>query len=680
MNKNLIMMTLAASALGWGCQPKEPEKAKVLPHFNEATMDISAKPGENFYQYANGNWMKNNPLPNDKSRYGAFDKLAEENKQQVKLVIEKAAAANAAKGTVNQQIGDFFAAGMDTVAIEKTGLTPINDYLSQIDAVDSKDKLIALIGQLQRLQISPLFYFFAEADMKNSTMVIANLYQGGLGMPDRDYYFDKGERAETIRKAYLVYLQSIWTNIGSDAATALKNSESVLKFETQLASAHNTMLENRDPQRTYNKVDFAGLNSNSPAIQWSNLFGAMKIETPKEFNIYQPKYFIQVSKMIDSESLDIWKIYLKTHLIREVSPYLSKAFVDARFDFYGKTLSGQPQMEPRWKRVQNTTSSALGEAIGQLFVQEYFPPQAKARMEQLVENLRVALGERINQLTWMSDTTKKQALEKLAAIRVKIGYPNKWRDYSKLDITRDSYLTNVLKSNEFDFEFIANKIGKPVDKEEWGMTPQTVNAYYNPVNNEIVFPAAILQPPFFYLDGDDAVNYGAIGVVIGHEISHGFDDQGRQFDKTGNLRDWWTAEDADKFKAKTQILVNQFNSFVIKDSIHANGELTLGENIADLGGLSISYQAFHNTLKGKEEPAPIDGFTPDQRFYLAYALIWAQNIREAEMLRRVKEDVHSLGEHRVMGPLVNIEAFYQAFGIKEGDKMFVPVEKRAIIW
>lgn len=680
MNKNLIMMTLAASALGWGCQPKEPEKAKVLPHFNEATMDISVKPGENFYQYANGNWMKNNPLPNDKSRYGAFDKLAEENKQQVKLVIEKAAAANAAKGTVNQQIGDFFAAGMDTVAIEKTGLTPINDYLSQIDAVDSKDKLIALIGQLQRLQISPLFYFFAEADMKNSTMVIANLYQGGLGMSDRDYYFDKGERAETIRKAYLVYLQSIWTNIGSDAATALKNSESVLKFETQLASAHNTMLENRDPQHTYNKVDFAGLTSNSPSLQWSNLFSAMKIETPKEFNIYQPKYLTQVSNLIESESLDTWKIYLKTHLIREVSPYLPKVFVDARFDFYGKTLSGQPQMEPRWKRVQNTTSSALGEAIGQLFVQEYFPPQAKARMEQLVENLRIALGERINQLTWMSDTTKIQALEKLAAIRVKIGYPNKWRDYSKLDITRDSYLANVLKSNEFDFEYIANKIGKPVDKEEWGMTPQTVNAYYNPVNNEIVFPAAILQPPFFYLDGDDAVNYGAIGVVIGHEISHGFDDQGCQFDKNGNLRNWWTAEDSDKFKAKTQILVDQFNGFVVKDSIHANGELTLGENIADLGGLSISYQAFQNTLKGKEAPAPIDGFTADQRFYLAYALIWAQNIREAEMLRRVKEDVHSLGEHRVMGPLVNIETFYQAFGIKEGDKMFVPVEKRAVIW
>jgi putative endopeptidase len=680
MNKNLMTLTLAASALGWGCQPKEPEKAKVLPHFNEATMDISAKPGENFYQYANGNWMKNNPLPNDKSRYGAFDKLAEENKQQVKLVIEKAAAANAAKGTVNQQIGDFFVAGMDTVAIEKTGLTPINAYLTQIDAIDSKDKLIAVIGQLQRLQISPLFYFFAEADMKNSSMVIANLYQGGLGMPDRDYYFDKGERAETLRKAYLAYLQSIWTNIGSDAATALKNSESVMKLETQLASAHNTMLENRDPQRTYNKVDFAGLNSNSPSLQWSNLFGAMKIETPKEFNIYQPKYFVQVSKMIDSESLDTWKVYLKTHLIREVSPYLPKVFVDARFDFYGKTLSGQPQMEPRWKRVQNTTSSALGEAIGQLFVQEYFPPQAKARMEQLVENLRIALGERIGQLSWMSDSTKKQALEKLAAIRVKIGYPNKWRDYSKLDITRDSYLANVLKSNEFDFEFIANKIGKPVDKEEWGMTPQTVNAYYNPVNNEIVFPAAILQPPFFYLDGDDAVNYGAIGVVIGHEISHGFDDQGRQFDKTGNLRDWWTAQDADQFKAKTQILIDQFNRFVIKDSIHANGELTLGENIADLGGLSISYQAFHNTLKGKEAPAPIDGFTADQRFYLAYALIWAQNIREAEMLRRVKEDVHSLGEHRVMGPLVNIETFYQAFGIKEGAKMFIPVEKRAIIW
>jgi putative endopeptidase len=680
MKTKMLMLTLGAAAIGLGCKPKATVAAGEKPVFNETVMDLSVSPGENFYQYAGGGWMKNNPLPEDKSRYGSFDKLAEQNKEKVKAVIEKAAATKSENGSVNQQIGDFYASGMDTVAIEKAGLAPIQNYLNEIDAIDTKEKLIEVIGQLQRLQISPLFYYFAEGDMKNSNMVIANIYQGGLGMPDRDYYFDKGERAEEIRKAYLAYLQSIWQNTGSDAQTALAEGEKVMKFETRLAAASNTKLENRDPKLTYNKVDLPGLEANSPGLKWKGLFAAMKVDAPQEINLYQPKFVTEVGKMVDEESLDTWKSYLKIHLIREVSPYLPKAFVESRFAFYGKTLSGQPQMEPRWKRVQNTTSSALGEAIGQLFVQEYFPPQAKARMEQLVENLRTAFGERIRQLDWMSDSTKQQALAKLAAIRVKIGYPNKWRDYSKLAISRDSYLTNVLRSNEFDFEFNNAKIGKPVDKEEWGMTPQTVNAYYHPTNNEIVFPAAILQPPFFYLDGDDAVNYGAIGVVIGHEITHGFDDQGRQFDKNGNLKDWWTNSDTEKFNAKSQVLVNQYDQFVIKDTLHANGKLTLGENIADLGGLSISYQAFQNTLKGKEKPDPIDGFSAEQRFYLGYSLIWAQNIREAEKLRRVKEDVHSLGEHRVVGPLVNIEAFYQAFGIKEGDKMFIPQEKRAVIW
>lgn len=382
--------------------------------------------------------------------------------------------------------------------------------------------------------------------------------------------------------------------------------------------------------------------------------------------------------MVAQEPLDAWKTYLKTNLVRTMSGYLPKGFVDANFEFYGKTLSGQPAQEPRWKKVLNTTSGALGEAVGQLFVKEYFPPQAKARMEQLVENLRGSFEQRIKQLDWMGDSTKQQALDKLAAIRVKIGYPNKWRDYSNLEITRDSYLANVLRSNEFDFAFEASKIDKPVDPESWLMTPQTVNAYYHPTNNEIVFPAAILQPPFFYLDGDDAVNYGAIGVVIGHEMTHGFDDQGRQFDKNGNLTEWWTPEDAEKFAAKTQVLVDQFNQFTVLDTVKANGKLTLGENIADLGGLTISYQAFRNTLT--DEPKPIDGFSADQRFYLGYARIWAQNIRDAEKLRRQKTDEHSLGEHRVVGPIAHLETFYKAFGIDEKSPLYRQPGDRALIW
>ncbi len=679
MNKALLMSGLACASLIFGCQQK-PVKEMQKPSFTEADMDLTFSPKSNFYFYANGGWMKNNPLPNDKSRFGAFDKLAEENRDKVKLVIETAAATNSPSGTINQQIGDFYASGMDTTAIETAGLAPINSYLEEIDAIQTREQLLQAIGKMQRLQLSPLFYFFAEGDNKNSNMMIANIYQGGLGMSDRDYYTDNGERAEKIRTAYSKYLTTLWSYLGNDSLVAKQKSDEILAFETKIAKASNSMLENRDPQKTYNKFTLAEMQTMNPDFNWPTLFKDMGIEAPAEINVNQPRFLKDVDQLIKNEPIEILKDYLTIHMIREVSPYLPKKFVDARFDFFGKVLSGQPQIEPRWKRVLNTTSGALGEGIGQLFVQKYFPAEAKQRMETLVENLRVAFAQRIKQLSWMSDSTKVRALEKLNAIGVKIGYPNKWRDYSGLEIRRDQYLANVLRSNEFDFVYITNKIGKPVDHEEWQMTPQTVNAYYHPVYNEIVFPAAILQPPFFYIDGDDAVNYGAIGVVIGHEMTHGFDDQGRQYDATGNLNDWWTAEDAVKFNDRTKLLVDQYNKIQITDSIHANGELTLGENIADLGGLLIAYQAYQNSLENKPKPADIDGFTDSQRFYLGYARIWAQNIRNEEMLRRVKEDVHSLGEHRVLTPLKNVQTFLQSFNVVDGDTMNLDPALRANIW
>lgn len=679
MNKLLQISMLGVFIIS-ACQQRGDNKMAELPVFNQNDMDLTVNPGNNFYLYANGGWMKNNPLPDDKSRFGAFDKLAEDNKEKVKSIIEEVASISGKKGAVSQQIGDFFSSGMDIDAIESAGIKPLQATIDNINSIDNKDDLIKVIAQLDKEQAFPLFYLFAEADMKNSNMMIANIYQNGLGMPDRDYYTEMGEHAEKIRSAYVDYIAKLWINMGSKNEVAHKTAQSILKFETRMALASNTRLQNRDPQSTYNKVDLAGIKEMASGVNWDIFFTELNIPVPSDINIYQPKYLAEVAKMVQDEDLDTWRKYLVTHVVREMSPYLSSDFEDANFEFYGKTLSGKLEQEPRWKRVLNTTSGALGEAIGQLYVAKYFPPEAKMRMELLVENLRIAFGQRINELDWMSDSTKQKALDKLSSISVKIGYPNKWRDYSGLRISKDSYAENIINSNRFDFIYNISKIGKPVDKEEWHMTPQTVNAYYNPSANEIVFPAAILQPPFFYMAGDDAVNYGAIGVVIGHEMTHGFDDQGRQFDKFGNLNEWWQPEDAEKFSAKTKVLVDLFNSFVVKDTINANGELTLGENIADLGGLNISYQAFRNTLKNKVEPAKIDGFSADQRFFLAFARIWAQNIREEEMLRRVKEDVHSLGEHRVNGPLPNMDQFVKAFNIKPNDSLFISNDNRAKIW
>ncbi|HEX7583213.1 MAG TPA: M13 family metallopeptidase, partial [Prolixibacteraceae bacterium] len=524
----------------------------------------------------------------------------------------------------------------------------------------------------------PMFSFFSTSDQKNSEMVVAYISQGGLGMPDRDYYMKDDERSKGIQTAYLVHLQKMFELSGAVEATAKTNASIVYNLEKRMATASMTKLEQRDPQKVYHKMNLAGLQQISPEINWATHFKSIGLENPGDFIVRQPNFVAELSKMLKEVSVDDWKLYLKWQVVNELSTYLPSTFENQNFDFYGKTLSGQLAQRPRWKRVQGATDNALSEAIGQMYVQKYFPTEAKKRMLELVGNLRVSLGERIKQLAWMSDATKAKAQEKLDAITVKVGYPDKWRDYSALEVSTDSYVTNALRSNNFDFKYMVGKVNKPVDRTEWMMPPQMVNAYYNPTMNEIVFPAAILQPPFFFKDGDNAVNYGAIGVVIGHEMTHGFDDQGRKYDKVGNLADWWTADDAKKFGERTKVLVNQFNNFTVLDTMKANGELCLGENIADLGGLNIAFNAMKKASTGNEKP--IDGFTPDQRFFLAYGHLWAQNIRDKEIVRRTKDDVHSLGRFRVIGPLRNLPEFYKAFNVKEGDYMYLKETDRAVIW
>lgn len=643
-----------------------------------ADMDTSVNPGDDFDNYANGGWKKRFPIPADKSRFGTFDLLSDTGEVQVQRLIDEIAAQKQEPGSIAQKIADYYNTGMDTAKIEADGLKQVQPFFDEIASIKNTAELMNVVSGLQKQQFAPMFFIFSEADQKNSQMQVAYLFQGGLGMADRDYYMKDDQRSKDIQAAYVAMLQKMFTLTGTDEATAKKDADVVYKIEKQLASASMTRLELRDPHKSYHKMKIADLQKIAPEVDWTVYFRNIGVADPGDFIVGQPDFFAELNKMLKQTSLDGWKTYLNWQVVRSLASYLPQAYGDASFDFYGKTLSGQMAQRPRWKRVQGATDRALGEALGQMYVKKYFPAEAKQRSLDLVNNLKAALGERIKNLTWMSDTTKQKALEKLAAIDVKIGYPDKWRDYSNLKVSTDSYVANAINSRVFDFDFMISKVNKPVDRTEWMMSPQTVNAYYNPSKNEIVFPAAILQPPFFFMDGDDAVNYGAIGVVMGHEMTHGFDDQGRQYDKFGNLQDWWTAEDSKKFNERAQVLVKQFDSYTLIDSLKANGQLTLGENIADLGGLNIAYTALQKVLTGNEKP--IDGFTPDQRFFLAYAHLWAQNIRDKEIARRTKEDVHSIGRFRVLGPLRNMPEFYKAFDVKPGQFMYLPENERAVIW
>jgi len=680
MKKTLIysMIVVGMVSLNSCCSTKN-EKTMVKA-IDPANMDLNVKPGDDFFRYVNGNWMANNPIPPQYSAYGAMHVIYDKNQEDMKTLVEEVSAEkNAKQGSVSQKIRDFYNSGMDTLRIDKIGVGAIKDELAAIDELNTKQDIQRHIAEMQKTGLNPLFYFYASADEKNSTMEIANFYQGGLGLPDVDYYTNDNEQSKKLRQAYLDHLSKMFVLKGEDKETADKHGKTVLDIETDLAKVSKTRLERRDAEKNYYKVDLEGLKKLSPGFDWNLYFTTLGLPDPGEINVSQKDFFEGLSQVMDKYPFDDWKTYLTWNLLDGSANYLSQDFVEQNFDFFGRTLSGAQELQPRWKRVMGVTSGGLGEAIGQLYVEKYFPPSSKERMVELVENLRKAFAIRIKNLDWMSDKTKDEALAKLSKIMVKIGYPDKWIDYSPLNIVADSYIKNVRNANAFEFKRQLDKIGKPVDKTEWGMTPQTVNAYYNPTNNEIVFPAGILQPPFFNSSADDAVNYGAIGVVIGHEMTHGFDDQGRKYDKNGNMNDWWTPEDAERFTEKTKILGEQYDHFTLLDSLHINGALTMGENIADLGGLNIAYDAYQLSLNGKI-PKEIDGFTSDQRFYMGYAQVWRTNIRDKELMRRLKEDVHSPAEARVNVPLFNVDKFIEAFNITETNKLFIPGDKRAYIW
>ncbi len=643
-------------------------------------LDTSVSPAEDFYQYATGGWQKNNPLPEEESRFGSFDQLAKRTSNKVKTLIEELAETNSEKGSMEWKIGTYYAVGMDTAAIDAMGIAPIGEELSRVESIESKEDVIRQAAYNNRIGLSGLFYLFGGADADNADMKIAQVHQGGLGLPDRDYYTSQDARSQDIRNEYIRYMTNMMVLLGDDEAEAEKKAKMIMELETRLADKSMTRLEQRNPHATNNKMELAELDELAGGFDFPLYFAEVGLSEPGVINVRQPEFFKELGKVMEDVLVEDWKTYFRWKLINSTAGMLSSDFDNLRFEFYGKYLRGQEKQKPRWRRMVSSTNSALGEAVGQKFVEKHFPPEAKERMVELVANLQEAFKQRMKNSTWMSEGTQEKAIDKLESMRVKIGYPDKWRDYSGLEVTEDSYVQNVINSNKFDFEYMLSKIGKPVDKDEWHMNPQTVNAYYSPTTNEICFPAGILQPPFFYMNADDAVNYGAIGMVIAHEMTHGFDDKGRLFNKEGNLEEWWTEEDATRFDEEAQILVDRYNEILVLDTVPADGELSLGENIADFGGLSIAYSAFRNSLEGEEEPEKIDGFTGDQRFFLAYAKVWAQNITDQEILRRTKEDVHSLGKWRVNGQLVGMPAFHEAFDVKEGDAMYLPEEEWTHVW
>lgn len=661
------------------CGTDQQTATNSKPAINKHDMDMSIAPGEDFFQYANAGWIKNNPVPGDKTQYGSFTMLYDESQKHLKEIVLEAAENKSPKGSIAQKIGDYYKSGMDTATIEKLGYQPIVPMLEEIKAMKSTRDFMPLIAKFQKQGISSMFHFFGSQDSKNSSMMIANIYQGGLGLPDKDYYLNTDPRITKIRQAYETHIVRMFKLIGDDDINARLKASSVMQIETELAKNAFSRLENRDPHKTYNKMTVAELQKITPNLDWNVFLEGIGLPEPGDINVYQVPFMEAVSKMVNTIDFKHWKNYMQWRVLNKSANYLSSDIEKADFDFYSTTLSGQKEQKARWKRILGNVNGSMGEALGKLYVEKHFPAAAKERMEKLVANLRIALGNRIDNLSWMSDSTKTLAHKKLDAIRVKIGYPNKWQNYDNLEVTPDNFFQNICNARTFAFQDNISKIGKPYDKEEWGMTPQTVNAYYSPTANEIVFPAAILQPPFFFMDADDAVNYGGIGVVIGHEITHGFDDQGRNFDHQGNLNDWWTEEDTKRFNAKAAIYEQQFNNYVVLDSLHVDGKLTMGENIADLGGLNISWDAYQRTAEAKANKS-IDSFTPAQRFFLAYAGVWKQSILDKEMARRLKEDVHSPGEARVNLPPFNLNVFYEAFDIKSTDKYYIAPENRVVIW
>ncbi len=646
--------------------------------------DPSVRIQDDLFMHVNGNWVLHTPIPDDKSNYGSFTQLADEALLNIRTLIEKAATGQHPAGSDEQKVGDFYHSFMDEATAEQRGIQPLAEELSRVDQLDSLPALIQHWGKLQRIGVGGPIGFYVDQDDKNSTQYLAAIVQGGTSLPDRDYYLKDDPKYVKAREALVTYIEKLYTLAGrNDGAEAAK---AILQIETKLAEVQWPRVELRNADKRYNKHALDDLLKKYPEIAWKPFFESVEAATIQEVNVVTPSFFEGFQTILKETSLDAWKQYVRYHLIDAFAPALSQAFIDAHFELHSKELAGIPQQKPRWKRAVEAVAGAgagdfgvLGDAVGRIYVAEHFPADAKARMDELVKNLLKAYEQSIQDLTWMTPITKQRAQEKLARITPKIGYPKKWRDYTALEIRRDDLVGNLMRSAQHEHRRMINKLGKPVDRDEWGMTPQTVNAYYNPGLNEIVFPAAILQPPFFDPHAEDAVNYGGIGAVIGHEISHGFDDQGSKYDGAGNLENWWTEEDRAAFTRLTNRLVEQFSLYEPLPGKRVNGELTLGENIADLSGMSIAYKAYRLSLNGQEPPV-IDQWTGDQRFFIGWAQIWRRKYREEEMVKRLLTDPHSPSHYRANGPVANLDIFYQAFGVKDGDKLFKKADDRIRIW
>ena len=671
--KQILPVAVIAMTTLAGCANKE---AKMTSGIKLENLDTTALRGADFYQYACGGWMAAHPLTDEYSRFGSFDYLAETNREQLNGLIGEIAAGEHAQGTVAQKIADLYNLAMDTVKLNAEGMAPIKADFEKLAGIkDAAGVLEAMI----ELQGSAYFQFYVGADIMDSKNNIFQLYQGGIGLGEKEYYLEDDEATKNIREEYKKHIVKMFQLAGMDEAQATKNMEAVMEIETRLAKVSFNAVEQRNPAANYHMVTLDELKKEIPAFDWDAYLAKLGLQGVTSLNVSQVEPVKEAVAIINTVPMDKQVAYLQWKLIDSAASYLSADFDEQNFAFYGKVMSGKKEQQPRWKRAVGTVNGVLGEAVGQMYVEKYFPAAAKERMTQLVKNLQVALGERIQNLEWMGDSTKAKAMEKLNSFYVKVGYPDKWKDYTNLNIEKDSYWANIKRASDFTMKEMLDKAGKPVDIDEWHMTPQTVNAYYNPTTNEICFPAGILQYPFFDMTADDAFNYGAIGVVIAHEVTHGFDDMGSNFDKDGNYANWWTEEDKARFQERTKVMEEYFNGIKVNETMYANGAMSLGENIADHGGLQVAFHAFKNATK--DNPLPVkDGFTPEQRFFLAYANVWAGNIRPEEIVRRTLTDVHSLGKWRVNGALPHIAAWYEAFGITENDSLYLAPEKRVSIW
>jgi len=687
--KNIITSAVCGSLLLiTGCNDntnsKTATEAPVIQQpalasgINKANMDLSVRPQDNFYRYVNGTWLKNNKIPGDKTSIGSFYDLRDEADDNVKAIIEELAATkNLEQGSDEQKVADLFRSFMDKDTRDTMGTAPIQAIFDRINSLKDKKDLAVFFGENQKIGVGSPLHFYIDVDAKDSTRYATHIWQSGLGLPDRDYYFNDNERFVKLRDGYLAHIENMFNLAGlKDGKAAAKT---IMALETKLASFHWTKVESRDSSKRYNKFKVSDLNSVTDAFNWSAYLEAQNVAPQNDLIINQPSFVKGFGETFAATPVADWQTYLTFHTLSKFAASLSTALDNENFDFYSKQLSGREEQRPMWRRGVAVVNDNLGEVIGKIYVSRHFKPEAKARMTQLVENLRAAYGASIDELDWMSDDTKKAAQVKLASFDPKIGYPNKWQDYSALVIKSDDLVGNIIRSGTVAHQKEVAKLGGPIDRQEWAMTPQTVNAYYNPTKNEIVFPAAILQPPFFNLSADDAVNYGGIGAVIGHEMGHGFDDQGSKFDGDGNMRNWWTEEDLAAFKVRTDNLVTQYDHYKVFDDLNVNGALTLGENIGDLSGVTIAYKAYKASLNGKEAPV-IDGLTGDQRFFMGYAQIWRGKMVEASLRNRVATDPHSPGEFRALGSLSNMPQFYRAFDVKAGDAMYIAPEKRVKIW